>query len=65
MKGVVVAVEGGGGGANVGVECDEDDWESFWTEVRFDLVHEDEGEDLSNDDCDKHNDDNCDDGASF
>ena len=61
MKGVVVAVEGGGGGG----ECDEDDWESFWTEVRFDLVHEDEGEDLSNDDCDKHNDDNCDDGASF
>ena len=32
--------------------------------MRFDLVHEDEGEDLSNDDCDKHN-DNCDDGASF
>ena len=60
VKGVVVAVEGGGG-----VECDEDDWESFWTEVRFDLVHEDEGEDLSNDDCDKHSDDNCDDGASF
>ena len=60
VKGVVVAVEGGGG-----FECDEDDWESFWTEVRFDLVHEDEGEDLSNDDCDKHNDDNCDDGASF
>ena len=57
MKGVVVVVVVVGGG----VERDEDGWESFWTEVRFD----DEGDHLSNDDCDKHNDDNCDDGASF
>ena len=41
-------------------DWNEDDWESVWTERRFDLGKEDESGDLINDDCDKHDDD-CDD----
>ena len=40
----------------------EDDWESVWTEGRFDLGKEYGGGDLINDDCDnKHDDNNGDD----
>ena len=44
-------------------DWDEDDWERKgrnWTEGRFDLIKEDWGDDWINDDCDKHDDDNCD-----
>ena len=41
-------------------DCDEDDWGSVWTVGKFELLEEDEGKDLRNDDGDKH-DDNCDD----
>ena len=44
-------------------DCGEDDWKGVWTEGRFDLVEEDGGEDLSNDDYDKQDDDNFDDGG--
>ena len=30
-------------------DCDEDDWESVWTEGRFDLGMDDGGDDLIND----------------
>ena len=42
-------------------ESDEDDWESAWTKGRFDQAKEGEGDKLINDDCDKQDDDNCDD----
>ena len=42
-------------------DWNEDDWESVWTEKRFDLGKEDGGDNLINDDCDKHDDNNCDD----
>ena len=42
-------------------DCGEDDWESVWTEGRFDLVKENVGGDSINADCDKHDNDNCDD----
>ena len=41
-------------------DWDEDDWESGWTERRFDLGKEDGRSDLINDDCGKYDDD-CDD----
>ena len=40
---------------------DEDDWKSGWTKRRFDLGKEDGGGDLIKDDCDKYDDDDCDD----
>ena len=40
---------------------DEDDWERVWTEGRFYLGKEDGGDGLVDDDCDKHDDNNCDD----
>ena len=43
------------------IDWDEDDWESVWTEGRFDLNKGDGCDDLINDDCDKHDDDNHDD----
>ena len=46
-----------------GSDWDEDDWESVWTERMFDLCKEDGGSDLINDDCDKHDDNICDDGC--
>ena len=39
---------------------DEDDWESIWAEGRLDLDKEDRGGDMTNDDCDKHDNDNYD-----
>ena len=36
------------------------EWESVWIEGRFDPSNEDGGEDLINDDCDKHGNDKCD-----
>ena len=50
LKGVAVADSDWG----------EDDWESGWTERRFDLGKEDGRSDLINDDCGKYDDD-CDD----
>ena len=41
-------------------DWDEGDWEIDWTEGRCDLGKEVGGGDLINDDCDKHNDNNCD-----
>lgn len=52
LKGVAVADR----------DWDDDDWESVWTGGRFDLI-EDEGEYFSDGDCNKHKDDNCDDGG--
>ena len=49
LKGVAVADS----------DWDEHDWESIWTK-RFDLGKEDGGGDLINDDCDKYDDDDCD-----
>ena len=49
MKGVAV----------VDSDWDEDLWESLWTERRFDLGKEDGGGNLIND-CEKPDDDNCD-----
>ena len=49
MKGVAV----------VDSDWDEDVWGSLWTERRFDLGKEDGGGNLIND-CDKLDDDNCD-----
>ena len=51
LKGVAVAES----------DWDKDDWESIWTEEKFDLGKEDGDGVLINDDCDKHDDDNCDD----
>lgn len=51
MKGIAVAES----------ECDENDWESAWTEKRFELAKKSEVEDLIIDDCDKHDDNNFDD----
>ena len=42
-------------------DWDEDDWESVWTERRFDPGKEDGGGSLISDDCDKYDDDDCDD----
>ena len=50
MKGVAVADS----------DWDEDDWESVWTE-RFDLGKEDGDGDLTNDNCDMYDDDDCND----
>ena len=43
------------------IDWDEDNSESVWTDRRFDLDKEDGDGDLINDDCDKYDDDNCDD----
>ena len=51
LKGVAVADSG----------WDEDDCGSGWAERRFDLVKEDGGSNLIKDDCDKYDDDDCDD----
>ena len=40
-------------------DWDEDDWESVWSERRFDLGKEDGGGHLIDDYCDKHDSDNC------
>ena len=45
------------------INWDENDLESLWTERRFDRDKEDGGGNLINDDCDKHDGDNCDDGC--
>ena len=45
-------------------DWDEDDWESVWIEGRFNLGKEGGGGDMINDDCGKHDDDNCDDDCS-
>ena len=50
LKGVAVADS----------DWDEDDWESVWTE-RFDLGKEDGDGDLTNDNCDMYDDDDCND----
>ena len=50
LKGVAVADS----------DWDEHDWESVWTE-RFDLGKKNGSGDLINDDCDKYDDDDCDD----
>ena len=42
-------------------DWDEDGCESVWAERRFDLAKEVGGGDLINDDCDKYDDDDCDD----
>ena len=42
-------------------DCKGGDWESLWTERRFDLGTEDVGEDLIIYDCDKYDDDDWDD----
>ena len=44
-------------------DCDKDDWESVLTNRGFDLVEEDEVEDLKND-GDEHNNDSSDDNDS-
>ena len=51
LKGVAVADS----------DWDEDDWGSGWAERRFELVKEDGGGDMIKDDCDKYDDDDCDD----
>ena len=51
------------GVAMVDSDWDEDNWESVWTERMFDLGNEDGGGDLINDDCDNHDDDNCNNGC--
>ena len=51
LKGVAVADSDWG----------KDDWESGWTKRRFDLGKKHGGGDLINDDCDKYDDDDCDD----
>ena len=51
LKGVAVADS----------DWDEDDWESVWTERRFDPGKEDGDGSLISDDCDKYDDDDCDD----
>ena len=51
LKGVAVADS----------DWDEDDWGSGWAERRFDPVKDDGGGDLIKDDCDKYDDDDCDD----
>lgn len=42
-------------------DCDEDDWESIWTEGMFRLGKETEGDPLINDYWTKYDDGNCDD----
>ena len=42
-------------------DWDKDDWESGWAERRFDLCKEDGGGNLLKDDCDKYDDDDCND----
>ena len=42
-------------------DCKGDDWESVWTERRFDLGTKDGGGDLIIYDCDKYDDDDWDD----
>ena len=49
-KGVIVANS----------DWDEDHWESVWIERKFNLGTEDGGGDLINNDCDKYDDDDCD-----
>ena len=51
LKGVAVADS----------DWNEDDWKSGWAKRILDLVKEDGSGDLINDDCDKYDDDNCDD----
>ena len=42
-------------------DWNEDDWKNGWPERRLDLGKEDGSGDLFKDDCDKYDDDNCDD----
>ena len=51
LKGVAVADS----------DWNEEDWKIVWIGWRFDLGTEDGGDDMINDDCDKYDDDGCDD----